>query len=143
MFSFERSTRLSTCFGKFICCIMSSSAASSSAGTGTKRRLRLFDIGANLLDAQFQGRYHGRQIHAGDMEGLVSRAVAAGVCDVMVTGSDLATSRAALALAREWNAKNTGITFHSTVGMHPCSSKELTPGEMTVLGVAKRALSLR
>lgn len=45
------------------------------------------DIGANLLDPCFQGRYHGgSQKHEPDLESVIERASAAGVEKVMSHG---------------------------------------------------------
>jgi TatD DNase family protein len=65
--------------------------------------LELIDIGSNLTHASF----------AGDLDAVIARAVHAGVTRQIVTGADLASSRAGAALAlahpRLW----------STAGVHP------------------------
>lgn len=66
--------------------------------------MQLVDIGANLTHESF----------AEDFEEVLQRAVAAGLAHIMLTGTDLATSQAALALARQRPA-----LFSSTVGLHP------------------------
>lgn len=66
--------------------------------------MHLIDIGANLTHESF----------AEDFEEVVERAVAAGLAHIMLTGTDLETSRAALDLARQ----RPGL-FSSTVGLHP------------------------
>lgn len=54
------------------------SAVSMSAGQETG--MRFIDIGANLLDDCFQGRYHGgSQKHEPDLDAVLDRAAAAGV----------------------------------------------------------------
>ncbi|MBI5849704.1 MAG: TatD family hydrolase [Planctomycetes bacterium] len=64
----------------------------------------MIDIGANLADATFEG----------DRDAVLARAVAAGVTAILVTGTSLARSRAALDLARA----HPGFLF-ATAGVHP------------------------
>lgn len=64
----------------------------------------LIDIGANLADASFDG----------DRGAVIERAAAAGVGHMIVTGTGLKESEAALALARE----NPNV-FRCTAGIHP------------------------
>ena len=64
----------------------------------------LIDIGANLADASFDG----------DRDAVIERAMEAGVTHMIVTGTGLEESEAALALAR----KDTE-TFRCTAGIHP------------------------
>ena len=66
--------------------------------------MRLIDIGANLADASFDG----------DRDAVIERAMKAGVTHMIVTGTGLEESEAALDLARE----NSGI-FRCTAGIHP------------------------
>lgn len=48
--------------------------------TGQKTGVRFIDIGANLLDDCFQGRYNGgSQKHEPDLDAVLDRAAAAGV----------------------------------------------------------------
>jgi TatD DNase family protein len=64
----------------------------------------LIDIGANLTDGAFQD----------DLPDVLARADAAGVRTILVTGTTVDTSRAALELARLWPAR-----LRSTAGIHP------------------------
>lgn len=82
--------------------------------------LRFADIGANLTDAQFQGVYHGKQKHEPDLPAVLERSRDSGVAKLLVTGSNLGESRAAVELA----AKNPGYLF-ATVGVHPCHATEI------------------
>ena len=51
-----------------------------SMSTGQKTGVRFIDIGANLLDDCFQGRYNGgSQKHEPDLDAVLDRAAAAGV----------------------------------------------------------------
>ena len=64
----------------------------------------LIDIGSNLTHDSF----------AGDLAQVIARARAAGVTRQVVTGADLASSRAAAALAAAHPA-----ALWSTAGVHP------------------------
>jgi len=67
----------------------------------------LVDIGANLAHASFHG----------DLEAVLARAHAAGVTRIVVTGTSVADSRAALALAERYD-------LFSTAGVHPHHARE-------------------
>src|ERR1700744_3003670 len=71
----------------------------------------LIDIGINLAHDSFNA----------DREAVIARAVAAGVVQMMVTGSTGASSRQAVEMART----HPGRLF-ATTGVHPHYSKELT-----------------
>jgi TatD DNase family protein len=96
-------------------------------------RTTFFDIGANLLDGMFQGEYHGKRLHAPDLDAVLQRAADAGVAHAIVTAGDLADARAALALARTHNARalvetsagRPSIRLHTTVGVHPTNTSQL------------------
>ncbi|MGH8279314.1 MAG: TatD family hydrolase [Gammaproteobacteria bacterium] len=64
----------------------------------------IVDIGANLTHDSF----------AADRVDVIRRAQAAGVTRLIVTGSDVAQSRKALALAHEWPG-----VLYATAGVHP------------------------
>jgi len=73
----------------------------------------LIDIGINLA----------HESYAGDRAAVLERARAAGVVQMMVTGSTVASTRAAIALARE----HRGVLF-ATAGVHPHHASELDAG---------------
>jgi TatD DNase family protein len=73
----------------------------------------LIDIGSNLTHSSF----------AADLEAVMDRAVTAGVRRQVVTGADLASSRAAAILA----AAHPGALW-CTAGVHPHHATELEPG---------------
>ncbi|KAK3988151.1 hypothetical protein QBC44DRAFT_329873 [Cladorrhinum sp. PSN332] len=83
---------------------------------------RYIDIGINLADPIFRGRYHGKSKHPDDLKGVVSRAVEVGCTKLIVTGSSFKSSRDALKLAQEFPN-----TIFSTAGIHPCSSSIFSP----------------
>ncbi|KAF3012022.1 hypothetical protein E8E14_006489 [Neopestalotiopsis sp. 37M] len=78
---------------------------------------RYIDIGINLADPIFRGKYHGTQRHPDDLDAVVSRAREVGCSKLIITGSDFTTSRHALDIAKEYPA-----TVYTTAGIHPCSS---------------------
>ena len=64
----------------------------------------MIDIGANLTDKSFRD----------DLAQVIERAVAAGVEKIVVTGTDLHTSKAAQAIAHQYPSQLT-----ATAGIHP------------------------
>lgn len=81
---------------------------------------RYIDIGINLTDPVFSGNYHGKQAHPADIPSLLSRAEQTNITQLIITGSDLANSRAALALCSH------SRSLFTTVGVHPCSINTIT-----------------
>ncbi len=81
-------------------------------------KLRYADIGINLTDDVFHGKYHGKQAHENDIQQVLQRAVDVGCIKMMVTGSDLRESQKAMNLAQE----HPGLCY-ATIGVHPCSAK--------------------
>src|SRR6186713_1998074 len=71
----------------------------------------LIDIGINLAHDSFNA----------DREAVIARAVAAGVTQMMVTGSSGESTRQAIEMART----HPGVLF-ATAGVHPHYAKELT-----------------
>ena len=93
-------------------------------------RLRYADVGINLTDDVFHGKYHGKQAHENDIQHVLQRAVDAGCIRLMVTGSDLTESQKAIGLAEG----HPGLCY-ATIGIHPCSAKTFDkhPGGPTKL----------
>ncbi|KAK3298000.1 uncharacterized protein B0H64DRAFT_135833 [Chaetomium fimeti] len=83
---------------------------------------RYIDIGINLADPIFRGRYHGKSRHPDDLKGVIGRAVEVGCSKLIVTGSSFKSSRDALKLAKEFPG-----TVFATAGIHPCSSSIFSP----------------
>ncbi|GIJ82384.1 hypothetical protein Asppvi_000892 [Aspergillus pseudoviridinutans] len=84
----------------------------------SNKPLRYVDIGINLGDPVFRGKYHGRQVHENDLDDIIQRARDVGCTKFMVTGSDLVESRHAIQLAQSYP----GFCY-ATVGVHPCQAK--------------------
>ncbi|MPC75522.1 putative deoxyribonuclease TATDN1 [Portunus trituberculatus] len=58
------------------------------------------DIGANLTDEMYQGIYHGNKKHEADLSHVLKRAWEAGLNKMIITGTSLSDSKAALELAK-------------------------------------------
>ncbi|GIL53311.1 hypothetical protein Vafri_8943 [Volvox africanus] len=76
-------------------------------------RMRFIDIGANLLDDMYDGRYNDKQYHPPDLTSVLNRAWAAGLQRLIITAGSLTEARKALALAK------TDDRLFCTVGCHP------------------------
>jgi TatD DNase family protein len=84
--------------------------AAAHAAAATEPTVTLIDIGINLAHDSY----------AADREAVIARAHAAGVTQMLVTGSTLASSRQAIELARA----HPGRLF-ATAGVHPHHASEL------------------
>ncbi|KAJ2845119.1 hypothetical protein IWW36_004920, partial [Coemansia brasiliensis] len=82
--------------------------------------MKLIDIGANLTDPVFRGKYRGKQAHPDDLSHILERARASGIVGMMVTGGNLKESAEAIRLSRE----HPGQLF-ATVGCHPTRTSEI------------------
>ncbi|CAK9781044.1 unnamed protein product [Cutaneotrichosporon oleaginosum] len=80
--------------------------------------MQFTDIAVNLGDAMFQGKYHGKQRHRGDIDDMIARARNAGVTRQILTGTSLKTSQQMRAYAEQYD-------LHSTAGCHPTSTAEI------------------
>ncbi|KAB5585474.1 endodeoxyribonuclease-like protein [Coniochaeta sp. 2T2.1] len=94
-----------------------STTTTPSGPSGDGYQPRYIDIGINLADPIFRGRYHGTQRHPDDLKGVIQRAKEVGCTKLIVTGSSFKSSRDALKLAEEFPG-----TVYTTAGIHPCSS---------------------
>ncbi|GAA5824274.1 hypothetical protein JCM11251_001592 [Rhodosporidiobolus azoricus] len=93
--------------------------ASKAATSGAQAVPRLIDIGSNLGDPIFRGKYHGKQAHEDDFDDILLRARKAGVGIQLLTGDCLEGSKEVLDLAKKHNG------LYSTVGCHPCRATEM------------------
>ncbi|RSL95463.1 hypothetical protein CEP52_012051 [Fusarium oligoseptatum] len=96
---------------------MASAASPPEPVNGSGYTPRYIDIGINLTDPIFRGRYHGKERHPDDLTAVIGRAHEVGCTKLIVTGSDLGNSRHALKLAEEYPG-----SVYGTAGIHPCSS---------------------
>jgi len=88
----------------------------------------LVDIGINLSHRQF----------GSDREAVISRAQAAGVRRMLVTGTSVASTQAAIALARE----KSGVLF-ATAGIHPHDASTASPAALQELAALARSPEVR
>ena len=98
-------------------------------------------VGINLTDLVYHGVYRGTHHHESDLDDVLQRAVNVGCQRFMVTGSNLEESKKAVQLAKEkrmyhyqsirktrsinGDDKNSAGLCYATVGIHPCSAKEI------------------
>jgi TatD DNase family protein len=90
----------------------------------------LIDIGINLAHDSYDA----------DRDAVIARAAAAGVVQMIVTGSSAASSRAAIALARQ----HPGMLF-ATAGVHPHQATELNAAvlaELDELAAAREVVAV-
>ncbi|HET9106323.1 MAG TPA: TatD family hydrolase [Steroidobacteraceae bacterium] len=101
--------------------ITGAAAAARPAQTpeGPRQRAPLIDIGINLAHDSYDG----------DRDAVIARAGAAGIVQMIVTGSSAASSRTAVHLSR----LHPGVLF-ATAGVHPHQAVELTPDVLAELG---------
>jgi len=85
--------------------------------------MKFIDIGANLTDTMYQGDYNGSNKHPPDINAVLSRARAAGLVKMMVTGGNLEESKKALELAKDH------ADLYVTVGVHPTRCTEFEKEE--------------
>ncbi|KAI0392459.1 hypothetical protein F5Y17DRAFT_459879 [Xylariaceae sp. FL0594] len=97
--------------------VLATSPAAKASGNESMYKPRYIDIGINLADPIYRGVYRGKQRHQDDLEAVISRAKQVGCEKLLVTGSDLTSSRHALEIAKEYP----GVVY-TTAGIHPCSS---------------------
>ncbi|KAJ6781535.1 hypothetical protein PWT90_05022 [Aphanocladium album] len=87
---------------------------------------RYVDIGINLADRVYRGKYRGHQKHPDDLEAVMDRAKQVGCTKLLVTGSDWHSIKGAADLAKEYP----GAVYY-TAGIHPCSSSIFGGGKST------------
>lgn len=86
---------------------------SMAASLARTSALKFIDIGVNLTDSVFRGRYHGSRKHEDDLKDVIERAVDIGMQKMIITGGSLEDSTQALELAK------TEDHLYCTVGCHP------------------------
>ncbi len=89
----------------------------------------------NLADPQFTGSYHSKRKHESDLPSIIQRAKERGVEKVLITGTSISDSRAALNLAKQYgvspiassdcDSSELMIELHCTAGCHPTSTSEI------------------
>lgn len=66
-----------------------------------------YQIGINLTDDQYSGLYHGTQRHPSDVYEVVERAKSVECRKLIVTGSDVESSRRAIGLSKVFRTSDT------------------------------------
>jgi hypothetical protein len=108
--------------GKFVAGLLLSPQKMAASG-----KPRFIEIGANLLDGMFRGRYHGKRAHGSDLTVVLDRAAAAGMSHLVITASNLKQARLAHAMCLRHNAATGegGLRLFCTVGVHPTNTTQL------------------
>src|SRR5437773_3272378 len=94
-----------------MCACMRNHSTASPARCASPAPAALIDIGVNLAHDSYDG----------DRDAVIARAHAAGVVQMLITGSTLASTHSALALARAHP-----LRLFATAGVHPHHALELT-----------------
>ena len=84
--------------------------------------LKYYDIGFNLTDPMYQGVYNGKKYHEADIPHVLARASQAHVQTMLLTGSSLEESRAAIQIANTYHTPQARLYY--TLGVHPCCVNE-------------------
>ena len=81
------------------------------------------DIGANLLDDMFQGSYHGKQYHPGDLRDVLVRASAVGMPRLIATAGCLEETEGLIKMCNlqrvDETTKDIPMDIYTTAGVHP------------------------
>ncbi|KAF6811705.1 Deoxyribonuclease Tat-D 2 [Colletotrichum sojae] len=83
-------------------------------------KLRFADVAVTATAKDFAGIYRGKQYHPPDLPAVLSRAQAAGVEKVMLTGMSLSDASTSLAVAASQPAGSCFVT----IGIHPYHAAE-------------------
>ncbi|KAI1617821.1 Mg-dependent DNase [Exophiala viscosa] len=102
-----------------VCTFNHQSRRASHATMADTKPLRYADVGINLGDPVFRGKYHGKKAHEDDLDDVVQRALDVGCTKLMITGSNLKESRHAVELAEKYPGH-----CYATIGVHPCSTQD-------------------
>jgi TatD DNase family protein len=81
---------------------------------------RFFDIGANLTDEQFVGKYRGRRHHQPDLRQVLSRAADVGVERLLITCTDVSDATACSDFIAA--LPTSPLLVAHTVGIHPTNA---------------------
>lgn len=103
-------------------------------------KMKLCDIGVNILDKMFCGEYNHKYIHENDINNVIDRANSLSVQTLICTGSNIEDSKKLLHFCSNYE-NNTGNIFNNftyilfkvtltyntlglycTAGIHPCNS---------------------
>lgn len=85
-------------------------------------KLRLCDIGLNILDEMFAGKYHEKTHHINDTDQMLERANSLGLKSMICTSSNIAESNDLLSFCNSF-PENSGL--FCTIGIHPTRAAEM------------------
>jgi TatD DNase family protein len=88
--------------------------------------MKSIDIGINLTDPMFIGKYRGKQVHPSDLDAILERAKSHGVEQMLITGVNWKGSVDAQKLAEQYS-------LYSTAGFHPTHATEWNSGSLSKL----------
>ncbi|UZJ52213.1 hypothetical protein CBS101457_001533 [Exobasidium rhododendri] len=92
------------------------------------------DIGVNLTDDMYAGKYHGKAAHAADLASVMKRAQDAGVNKQMVTVGHLAEVNSVLDLTKCYQG------LYCTAGVHPTRTSRLSENASNYIDELKAIL---
>eukprot|EP01031_Cornospumella_fuschlensis_P043108 gene43108-52686_t len=88
--------------------------------------LHLSDIGLNLSDPMFRGKYHGSEGHENDLDLVLQRARSCKVESALCTSTSCAETEHTFALIR--THQHRPLWLQATVGVHPSHCREFSRG---------------
>lgn len=94
--------------------------------------LGLCDIGFNISDDMFHGKYHHNQAHESDFLHILERAKSCGVISMLCTSSFCDEAEHTIRLCRDQES-NAICRLRCTVGVHPCRATEFSEGESSII----------
>lgn len=95
-------------------------------------RLKLCDIGFNISDGMFHGKYHDKQAHESDFLQILERARSCGVVSMLCTSSFCDEAEHTIQLCRDPES-NLRCRLRCTAGIHPCRATEFAEGEANII----------
>ncbi|XP_026194380.1 deoxyribonuclease Tat-D [Cyclospora cayetanensis] len=94
---------------------------------------RFVDIGANLCDPMYEGKYHDKQKHPPDIHLVLRRAEAAGVDKIILTSGAFEDLRTNLKIAELYDPECERLFM--TAGIHPTRCTEFAAPSSTTSGI--------
>ena len=83
------------------------------------------DIAANLTDDMFNGVYHDKKRHEGDIGAVIDRSKAAGCEQMIVLAGTLSDAKKCLSICEQFDPEMQSL--FTTVGFHPTRCDEILP----------------
>jgi len=73
-------------------------------------KMKLCDIGVNILDKMFYGEYNNKYIHENDIDNVIDRAKSLSVQTLICTGSNIEESKKLLHFCTNYES-STGLNY--------------------------------